>query len=374
MSAIVIKTVQSKKDLKDFIKLQWKIYKDDPYWVPPLFIERMEMLDKKKNPFFQHAEAEYFLAYKNNELVGRIAAIKNDLHNKVHNENIGFFGFFESIDDEEVAAELFKAAEKWAREKNLDALRGPANPSSNDDWGLLIEGFKDSPRVMMTYNPEYYLKLLEKSGYSKAKDLYAYKLSNDEVSKIDRFVRGAKLVAERYNVKVRTLNLKKLNEEVEKIKEVYNQAWAPNWGFVPLTEAEIDKMAKDLKMLVDPDLVLFLEIDNKTIGFSLVMPDIFAILKEMNGRLFPFGWIKFFTAKKNIKWVRIITLGIIPEYQKKGIDNIFYHEIVNRAVKKGYLLGEASWILEDNEMMKRGIESLGGYVYKKYRIYEKKLK
>ena len=373
MSDVVIKKVETKKDLKDFIKMQWKIYKNDNYWVPPLILERMELLDKNKNPFFQHAEAEYFLAFKNNEIVGRIAAIKNDLHNQIHNENIGFFGFFESINDNEVAKKLFETAENWLKQKGLSASRGPANPSSNDEWGLLIDGFNDSPRVLMTYNPEYYKKLIEAKGYYKIKDLYAYKLENKEVVKAEKFARGAKIVAERYNVKVRTLNMKKLDEEVAKIKEVYNKAWAPNWGFVPLTEAEIDKMAKDLKLLVDPDLVLFLEVENKTIGFALVMPDINFVLKEINGKLLPFGWLKFFTAKKKIDWVRIITLGIIPEYQKKGIDSIFYYEIINRAQKKGYYLGEASWILEDNEMMNRGLVNLNGTVYKKYRIYEKKL-
>lgn len=372
MSKIEIKKVESGKDLGLFIKFPWTIYKDNPYWIPPLISERKKILDRKKNPFFQHAEADYFLAYKDGRLSGTIAAIKNDLHNEYHKENIGFFGFFECIDDQEVADKLFDTAMAWIKSRNLTEMRGPANPSSNDEYGMLIEGFDDSPRLLMTYNPEYYLKLCDNYGLTKAKDLYAYKLENHKLMGSEKLKRGQQIVRDRYKLKVYSLDIKNFKSELDKVKYVYNKAWAPNWGFVPMTEAEIDAMAKDLKPIVEPRLVLFGEIDNKLVGFALVMPDFNEIFKTMNGRLFPFGFLKILFRKKTFKWGRIITLGIIPEFQKRGLDAVFYWEILERADKYcGIRIGEASWILEDNDMMNRGAELMNGELYKKYRIYSK---
>ncbi|MCS7053859.1 MAG: hypothetical protein NZM09_09010 [Ignavibacterium sp.] len=372
MSKLEIKQVTSKSDLIKFIKFPWKIYQGNPHWVPPLILDRKKLLDKNKNPFFQHGDADYFLAYKNNQIVGRIAAIRNDLHNKYHRDKVGFFGFFESIDDQQVANSLFDTVKDWLKKKGFDTMRGPANPSSNDEYGMLIEGFDDSPRILMNYNPEYYIKLCENYGLKKAKDLYAYKLEADKVFKSEKVRRVAELAAKRYGIKITSLNMKDFKNELEKVKYVYNKAWAPNWGFVPLTDEEIDYMAKDLKPLAEPSLVLFGEINNQLVGFALTMLDYNQIFKEMNGRLFPFNFIKLWTRKKNITWVRIITLGLIPEYQKKGLDAVFYWEILNRATKLGINLGEASWILEDNDMMNRGAQALNAEVYKKYRIWELK--
>lgn len=356
-----------------FIKFPWKIYHGDPNWVPPLLMDKKKILDRQKNPFFKHAEAEYFLAEKDGELVGRIAAIKNDLHNKYHNDNVGFFGFFECINDQETANKLFDAAKDWLKAKGFDTMRGPANPSSNDEYAMLLEGFNDPPRLLMTYNPEYYLLLCENYGFKKAKDLYAYKLENKKVMSSDKLKRVAEIAQKRSGLKITQLDMKNFKAELEKVKYVYNKAWAPNWGFVPMTDEEIDAMAKDLKPLVEPSLVLFGEINGQLAGFALVMLDYNYIFKKINGRLFPFGFIKLFTEKKKIKWGRIITLGIIPEYQKRGLDAVFYWEIVNRAHAIGIDLGEASWILEDNEMMNRGAEVMNGVVYKKYRVYEKSI-
>jgi hypothetical protein len=372
MSSIKISTVKNSSDLMKFIKLQWKIYKDDKTWVPPLIMDRKKILDKKKNPFFKHSEAEYFLAEKDGELVGRIAAIKNDLHNKYHNDKVGFWGFFECINDQEVANALFDAAKNWLKEKGFDTMRGPMNPSTNDECGMLLDGFDDEARILMTYNPKYYLDLCDKYGFIKAKDLYAYKLENKKVVSSEKLKRVADLAQKRAGLKVTQLDMKKFDSEVEKVKFIYNKAWAPNWGFVPMTDEELEGMAKDLKMLVEPSLVLFGEIEGKLVGFALVMLDYNYVFKKMNGKLFPFGIIKLFTEKKNIKWCRIITLGLIPEYQKRGLDAVFYWEIVNRAHKIGIDLGEASWILEDNAMMNRGAaDVMNGDVYKKYRIYDK---
>jgi GNAT superfamily N-acetyltransferase len=370
MSLVTIKTVSSKQELMQFIKLPWKIYQNDKYWVPPLIMDRKKILNKEKNPFFQHAEMEMFLAEKNGELVGRIAAIKNDLHNKIHNEKTGHFGFFECIDDQEVANALFDTAKKWAKSKGLTKILGPASPSSNDEWGMLLEGFDDVPRLLMPYNPAYYLKLCEGYGFRKAKDLHAYKLENQKVCSSEKLKRIAEIARQRSGLEISQLNIKDFKGELEKVKYVYNKAWAPNWGFVPLTDAELDAMAEDLKPLAEPSLVLFGYINNELVGFALVMLDYNQIFKEMNGKLFPFNFLKLKTKKKNITWSRVITLGVIPEFQKRGLDAVFYWEVVTRAHKIGIDLGEASWILEDNEMMNRGANVMNGDLYKKYRLYE----
>lgn len=370
MSAITIKKVETKKDLMTFIKFQWEIYKNDPYWVAPLIMERKVMLSKKKNPFFQHGDMELFLAEKDGKVSGRIAAIRNDLHNKIHNENIGFFGFFECINDQNVANALLDTAKNWVKEKGLTDMRGPASPSSNDEWGMLLEGYDDSPRLLMPYNPKYYITLCENYGLTKIKDLYAYKLENRKVSSSEKLIRGAEIVRQRNKVKIVPLEMSKFKEALDKVKMIYNKAWAPNWGFVPLTEDEINLMAKDLKSIVEPSLVFFAEIDGKTAGFALALLDYNQVFKYMNGRLFPFGFINLFTKKKEIKWARVITLGVIPEFQKRGLDSLLYYEVLDRAHKIGIDLGEASWILEDNEMMNRGAQLMNGELYKKYRVFQ----
>jgi len=369
MKEITVKPVTTKSELNQFIKFPWKIYKDDKYWVPPLLMEQKTLLNKQKNPFFKAAEAEYFLAYRNGEIVGRIAAIKNDIHLKYHNDSTGQFGFFECINDQQAANALFDAAKSWIKEKGLKFMTGPANPSSNDIYAMLIEGFDDSPRLLMSYNPKYYIDLCENYGMKKAKDMYAWKLVNEKLMASEKLRRGQELVRKRYNLKISQLDMKNFQKGLEKFKYVYNKAWAPNWGFVPMTEEQIDAMAKDMKPLAEPSLVLFGEIDDKLVGAALVMLDYNVIFKQMNGRLFPFNFIKLFTQKKKIKFARILTLGIIPEHQKKGLDTIFYWEIVHRAADIGIRLGEASWVLEDNDMMNRGLELMNAERYKKYRIW-----
>ena len=376
MSEIKIRKVESKGDLMKFIKMQRSIYKNDPYWVPPLIMDRKKMLNREKHPFYKHAKAEFFLAERNGEIVGRIGAIINDLHNKYHNDKTGFFGFFECINDQAVANALFDTAKKWLQEKGCDNMRGPANPSSNDEWGMLLEGFEDEPRILMTYNPKYYLDLCDNYGFVKAKDLYAYKLENEKVTASEKLKRVAEIARQRSGLVIKQLDMKNFNRDLAKVKEIYNKAWAPNWGFIPMTNEELDATAADLKQLAEPSLVLFGEIDGKNVGFALVMLDYNHIFKKMNGRLFPFNFLKLLSKKEKseIKWSRIVTLGLIPEYQKKGLDAVFYWEIVNRAAAIGIKLGEASWILEDNEMMNRGARDvMNGSVYKKYRIYDKKI-
>jgi len=371
MSNIEIKALHPKKDIVKFLKFAWKIYEGDSNWVPPLFMDKKKLLNKDKNPFFKTAQMEMFMAYKDGEPVGRIAAIKNDTHNEVHNENIGFFGFFESVNDQEVANALLNTAKEWLKDKGVDAMRGPANPSSNDEFGMLLEGFDDAPRIMMTYNPKYYLDLMDNYGLKKIKDLYAYQIDNPKLLKSEKLIRVAEIARKRSKVEIKQINLKKFKSELEKVKFVYNKAWAPNWGFIPMTDEEIDNLAKELKPIVEESIVLFAEVDGKTIAFALVMLDYNELIKDFNGKLLPFNWIKLFTQRKKIKWARVLTLGIVPEYQKRGIDALLYYEITKRAEKIGIMKGEASWILEDNEMMKRGAEQvMNGEIYKKYRVYE----
>lgn len=370
MDQIIVKNI-TQNDIKKFLKFAFQIYKDDPNWVPPLFMDKMKILNKDKNPFFKDCnDMELFMAYRNNQPVGRIAAIKNDIHNEVHNENIGFFGFFECINDQEVANKLLDTVKEWLKKHNFDNMRGPANPTSNDEYGALLEGFNDTPRLLMSYNPKYYLDLFEGYGLKKVKDLYAYDIQNSEMQKNKKIKRVADLVKSRYKINIRSINMKDFKNELEIFKSIWNQTWVANWGFIPMSEVEIEAAAKDLKPLINPDLVFFAEIEDKVIGVVLAMPDYNQIFRTMKGRLFPFQFLKLYTQKKKITWARVIALGVIPEYQKKGIDGALYYECLERAAKHGIMQGEASWILEDNLMMNRGAETMQGKIYKKYRVYQ----
>jgi hypothetical protein len=364
MSSIEVKKVTTKNELNQFIRFPWQIYKDDKHWVPPLIMEQKKLLNKNKNPFFKDADADYFIAYKNEKITGRIAAIKNDIHLKYHKDESGHFGFLECINDQAVADALFNAAKNWIKEKELKFMKGPANPSSNDIYGMLVEGFDDSPRLLMPYNPEYYIQLCEGHGLKKAKDLFAWKIVSEKILASEKLKRGQELVKKRYNLKISQLKMKNFQKDLEKFKYVYNKAWAPNWGFVPMTEEQIDAMAKEMKPLAEPSLVLFGEIDGNLVGAALVMMDYNQIFKNMNGKLFPFNFIKLFTQKKKL------TLGIIPEYQKRGLDTVFYWEILHRGKDLNIHKGEASWVLEDNDMMNRGLELMNAERYQRYRIWE----
>lgn len=371
--SIELKKVTSGKDLDSFIKLPWKIYGGDPHWVPPLLMDMKTILSEGKNPFFQHSEADLFLAIKDGEIAGRIAAILNNNHNKFHKEKIGFFGFFESVPDQEVADTLFSEARAWLQSKGMTHLRGPANFSSNDSFGLLYEGFDSSPVILMPYNPRYYLDLFERAGLKVTKVLYAYQMTKS--SQIpERFVKFAEKALQDPTIKIRKLDMKHFEDEVRIVGSIYEDAWEKNWGFVPMTPEELAHMAKDLKTGIDPDLVHIAEVDGEPAGFSLVLPDFNEILKEINGRLFPFGIFKLLLNKKNIKGVRVIGLGVRQKFQKKrSLAPAFYYQTYKTGVEKGYSIGEFSWILEDNVLMNRAIEGLGASLYKKYAIYEQEL-
>ena len=369
MDNLTVRPVQTKADEKKFIRFLWDIYANDPLWVPPLMMDREKLIDKKKNPFYTHSDMELFLAERDGKVVGRIGAIINHNHNKEHSENIGFFGFYEAIDDQSVAKALFDAAKKYLQSKKVTAMRGPANPSVNDEYGLLVEGFDRSPVVLMTYNPKYYIKQFENYGLRKLRDLYAYLLTQDTVYS-ERVLRFNEIVRQREGLTFRSIDMKDFKGEVDRIKTIYNKAWAKNWGAVPMTDAEFDALAADLKPVVVPELVIMAEAKGEPIGFALSLPDINVALKyNKNGGLL-MGLYHLYTKKKKIDTVRIIVLGVVPEHQKSGAAGVLFYETAARAKKLGYKYGEASWVLEDNVMMNRAAEMMNGQKYKTYRIYE----
>ena len=372
VNAIRIEKVTTKKELKAFIKFPWEVYKGDPNWVPPLIMDVKEKLDKKKNPFFEHSEMELFLAYKNGKITGRIAAIIDDNHNEFHEEKVVFFGMYECFDDLETSQALLDQVVEWGLERGMDTLRGPMNLSMNDECAFLLEGFDSPPMIMMTYNPLYYLDLMEKCGLVKAKDLYAFYMDakEDMVKKIQGIVDEIK---KKTNVSLRSVSMKKIDEEVEKIKYVYNEGWEKNWGFVPWTEKEMDHMAKKLKTFADPDIVIIAEVKGSPVGFAFALPNYNEVLIKLNGRLTPLAILKFLIYRRKIESVRAVVFGIIKEYRQTGLSYLLYSEFEKNVKKRGYKWGETSWQLEDNDAINRFVMSIGGEVYKKYRIFEKSI-
>jgi len=366
--SVSVYEVKTSSDLRKFIKLPWKIYKGNPNWVPPLILDVKTKLNPRKNPYFEHSQAKYFLAKMNGKIAGRIAATVNSNHNKANNENIGFFGFFECIDDKSVSKALFTAAANYLKFQGVEGIRGPANFTSNDDWGLLIDAFDKPPALMMPYNPKYYIDLIEDFGFKKSMDLLAYWMNKHEIT--DRVIRAAELIKKRTKITVRPVNMKDFDNEVKRIREVYNSAWEQNWGFVPMTEREFSHIAKDLKMIVNPEILLLAENGDKPVGFSMALPDANQAIKHANGRLFPFGLFKLLYHMKKINSVRVLTMGVIKEFRNRGIDAVFYYETFKRGTKIGFNEGEFSWVLEINEDMRKAAQNLGAKLYKTYRLYD----
>lgn len=381
MAELKISTVQNDDDLMDFIHFPWEVYRDDPYWVPPLINERREFLSKEHSPFFEHARVEYFLAHRGTKVVGIIAAFTNDKYNEFQGVNTGFFGFFEVLDDHEAAAALLSAAEDWARKAGHETILGPAQFSTNDEVGLLVDGFDDAPRILMTYNPPRYMTYLDAAGYQKAMDLLAYKmLAQGFMDNIPpKVLRVVEAVKKRGDIKLRHVNMKNFNHDVELLKRVYNKSWERNWGFVPMTDPEIVRLAEQLKPLIDPDLVPFVEIEGEIAGFSLSLPDLNQPLLKAYPRpgvpetltMLKLGW--HWKVRGGLVWVRGFAMGVLPQYRGLGVDAMMYLDTVTHAARKGYKWIEMSWILENNEPTNRVVRLLGGEVYKTYRVYEKRL-
>lgn len=373
---IRVEPVASARDLDEFVKLPWRLYRDDPCWVPPLIREQKKLFDRQHHPFYAHGDVQPFLARDGQgRVVGRIAAIENQLHQQVHGDRVGFFGFYESENTPEVAAALLHAAECWLADRGLDVIRGPMNFSTNDEIGFLLDGFDTPPYLLMPHTHRYYLDLMERCGFYKVKDLYAYVVTEEILeaakSELERWRRLAEQLKVKRKVVVRPARMDRFDEEVARLKEVYNQSWVANWGFVPFTDAEIDQMAKDFRDIVLPDLVLFAELEGRPIGVMLTLPDFNQVLKRMNGRLFPFGIFQFLWYRRKINRVRTLALGIVPEWRKRGIAPLLIVETMDRGLKMGYREAELSWVLEDNALMNNSIQSLGFVIHKRYRIFEK---
>lgn len=381
MKPVTIQAVHSLEERKEFLRFPWEIYQSDPHWVPPIFSERVQFTDPEHNPFFQHAEVDFFQAKRGDQTVGTIAAFTNFRHNEYHQENIGFFGFFEVLQDPEAAQALLTTAEDWARERGHNALRGPAQFDTNDECGLLVDGFDDSPRILMTYNPPYYQQYLEDCGYQKEIDLWAYKLGTQEfIAKIgERLNRLTNKILARRNIVVRKLDMKIFDAEVEKVKNLYNGAWSKNWGFVPMDDAEFDHLAEELHQIIDPDLVFIAEKEGQPVGFSLSLLDLNQPLRLAYPRpntpewwlMAKLGW--HWKVRGQVDWVRVFALGVISEFRSLGIDAVFYYRTAQEAIKKGIKFGEMSWILENNAEMNKPIQAMGSEVYKTYRFYQKDL-
>ena len=378
MSTIQIREVKGKQGTNEFIDVLWKLYdqKKYPQWVPPLRMAVYEALDTDKNPFYKNAEIALFIAERNGKPVGRIAAVENRSHNQFHEDKTGFYGFFECVEDQEVANFLFQTAEKWLKARGLNSMQGPMNPSTNHECGLLVRGQSQHPTIMTTWNPKYYEELHDRYGLTKAKDLVAYIIAKEKNSGLPPRVieHVKKLRSENSNVTFRDFNTKDFKGEVAKCFEIYNSAWEKNWGFFPMSREEFEFAAKDMKMILDPRMAFMAEVDGKPAGFMLALPDMNHVFKRIpSGKLFPTGLFKLLIGKHLVKTVRIVTLGVKPEFRGTGIFALFTFEAFERANRFGYLAGEASWILEDNEAMNKPWTDLGAPLYRRWRIYQKEL-
>lgn len=366
-------TVRENTDLESFVSFPYSLYAKNPYWVGELKKDVLNLLSLS-HPFWFHAERKLFSAYSSDgKMIGRIAAIINHNHNSFHNEKCGFFGFFDCINDDQVARALFKAAEEWLREKGMDIVRGPANPSSNETWGMLLEGFDWPNVVMMPYNYPYYNELARKSGYEKDKDLLAFKFITS-CGFPERFEKIAQRALRDSTVKVFLADVKNIDSEIEKVKDIYNKAWEKNWGFVPMTHAEMEKMAQALKPLLKPQYLFFASVKEDPAAFCLILPDFNIALKSLKGYFTAFNlpvflWKMLFSIKSG----RMLALGVKSEYRNRGLELLMIKKSIECAINLGWQWAELSWTLEDNDKINSIIKAVGGFVYKKYRIYGKKI-
>ena len=371
MADVVVRPVETRSQQKRFVNLPWRIYRDDPCWIPPLVMSQEELLGFRPCPFYEKSRSRSFLATRGAQDVGRITAIVNAGHIERYNEQRGFFGFFECDDDPVAAKALFDAAKDWLHAQGMTSIRGPANPSLNYECGLLIEGFDTAPFFMMTHNKPYYAGLVEAQGFGKVEDLYAFWGQLSMLSSLDAklgvMVEGVK---ERFGVTVRPLDRSRFDEEVRMFLEIYNSSLSGTWGFVPLTPGEVSHMAASLKHLIVPELALVAEVEGRPIGTVFCLLDYNPRIKAINGRLFPFGFLKLLWNKKAIKRMRAISTNVIPEYQAWGVGLVLHAALVPRLFDWGMQEVEFSWVLESNHLSKRTLERGGALVTKKYRIYQ----
>jgi GNAT superfamily N-acetyltransferase len=370
---VTVRPVAGNRDLKRFIELPYRLRRDDPQWVPPLRFERRQFLDRRKNPYFDHAEAEYFLAERDGEVVGRITAQVDRRWDEFQGGNDGMFGFLELEKDAEVARALVDTACAWVRERGRERILGPMDFTTNDECGLLVDGYDRQPIILQPWNPPYYKELVEGLGMTKAMDMRMWDLWLGKLkqgNEFDPMIEAAAKIAEDKGVVVRNMRKRELEAEIGRFMEVYNEAWSRNWGFVPITEAEVAFQARNLKPILVEDWAMIAEQNGVVVGAALTLPDFNQVLKKMNGRLFPFGWWHALTGRRKIDRVRVFALGVKREYQHLGVAAALYkrhRETAEHMPQKG---GQTGWILETNKSMNRAMEGMGGTIAATYRLYE----
>ena len=371
MSDLAVRPVASRRQKKAFLEFPWRLYRGDPHWIPPLRIDQKEMVGYRPHPFYAHNAVQTFLAYRSGEVCGRIAAILNRDHNEHYSERRGFFGFFECVDDEEAAAALFDAAREWFAGQDVHRLRGPTNPSLNYTLGLLIDGFDSPPTFMMTYNPAYYARLIEGCGFRKTQDVYAYRGHVEMLPKVqERWRPVVEQIIEHYDVRLRPLDTSRFIEDVEAFLTVYNRSLVSTWGFVPMSNGEVRHMARSLRHLIVPELAVGAEVDGRLVGATFCLPDYNPRIKAIDGRLFPFGFIRLLRRKDRIKKVRTISANVLPEYQRMGLGLALMHGLLPKGLDWGLREMEFSWILESNTLSWKSLAKAGAERAKTYRVYD----
>ncbi len=371
MSQLEIKPVQSRREKKAFLEFPWKHYRNDPNWIPPLRTNQKELVGFKPHPFYDTADSQAFLAIRNDETVGRVLAIVNHAHNERYQERRGFFGFFESIDDQQVTNGLFDAVRRWLADRNIEQLRGPTNPSLNYECGLLIDGFDTPPTFMMTYNPPYYGRLLESYGFQKTQDMYAYIAHRDMLPTADpKLLFIIEEATRRFDVKLRSLDKSRFDEDVKMFLDIYNKSLVGTWGFVPLSDAEVKHMSKALRFLIVPELTTVAEVEGRPVGAVFVLLDYNPRIKQIDGRLFPFGFLRLLWNRKKIPRARVLSTNVIPEFHRWGLGLVLNAHMVPKGLAWGMEEAELSWILESNHLSRKTVERGGGKLTKTFRLYD----
>ena len=363
----------TKKERKQFIDFPYQHYSEDDNWIPPLKMEQKKLIDTENNPFYNNGDIALFLAEQDGEPCGRIAAIQDRRYNEHHKNKTGFFGFFECINDQSVANLLFKVASDWLKQRGHTDVLGPANPSMMDEIGILVDGFEYEPSFMMPYHKPYYDNLITNAGFEKEMDMYAFRVTQATVT-LDRIYRAEEIVRRRLpKLKIREIDTKNIDQEVEIVRNIFNRSWSQNWGFIPLTKEELEDLAKDLKLILDPKVAHIAEIDGDPVAFSIALPDLNQALKYTDGTLFPTGIFKLLWHRRNINQIRTALMGVIPKYQGKGIDALLHKEAIINGREVGYNSSELSWVLESNKNMIRVAEKIGASIEKTYRMYTREL-
>jgi hypothetical protein len=378
MASVSIRPVRTRRELKRFVKVPFRLHRSSEQWVPPLVFERMQFLDRKKNPWFEHGEAELFLAERDGEAVGRISAHLDRRWDEFQGGRDAMFGFFEAAEDPEVVRALFDAATEWALARGRERLLGPMDFTTNDEIGILIEGFERQPMILEPWHPPYYQRLIEAEGFGKAMDVLMWELRMGELKEGEKFDPSIHEAAEKAlhdeGITIRNMRKRDMAGEVRRFMDVYNEAWGDNWGFVPITDAEVEFQAKNLKQVLDEEWTFMAEKDGEVIGAALTLPDINQVMAGLNGRLLPFGWAKFLLGKCKIDRLRVFALGVKHDYRHTGVAAGLYLEHIKMAAQPDKIhWGEMGWILETNKPMNRAMEGMGGKIVKKYRLYERPL-